>query len=194
VLFCVTGWKDRLHEAAKHENPTKTFLEFAKVDLASKFDDDAPMREPEKISLICNFLIGLDYSLQAIGLYGLSINELLAKARTGDINALKHAIGIDRSVVATPTAARIIALAQMRDDHHILNSLFKRAKPHERRKTHSGLRHIHRVLWECGALETGVSNEVIDLIVKDLGEYPDGADSAKNVRQLFSEYRKDATI
>ena len=195
VLFCVTGWRGPLEEAAKQKNPTKAFLEFAKIDLKSKFDDSIPNPKPEEISLVFNFLIGLGHSLEAIGLYGLSINELLSKARkTGDITHVKHAIGIDRTVVATPTAARFIAQSQLQKDHHALNALFKRAKPHERRRTHSDLRHIERALWECDALKTGVPKEVIDMIVKDLGGYADIADAGKNIRQLFTAFRKDATI
>jgi hypothetical protein len=194
VLVCVTGWKELLSEAGKEENAAKAFCALAKADLESKIYDNAMRSDPQKMSLLLNFLTGVGYSLEAIGLYGLSINELLAKARTEDINALKNAISIDRTAIATPTAARVIGLAQLANDRHVIGALFKRSKPHERRSIHSDLRFYHRVLWESGAIETGVPNEVVEMIVKDLGGYADVSDSAKNIRQLFANFRKDATI
>jgi hypothetical protein len=194
VLCRLMKWEEALRKAGDSENPTKAFLAFAKLEM-ERNDYSALDASPPSASLVANLAIGFGFSLVSIATFGLSINELLEKARLGNVRALRDAISIDKTVAATATGAAVIALAQLAGDNKTLRTLFKRRKPDGRRELHQELRFMRRVFAEVGALDGGVTDSVIKLITDDLKAYPTvGGDAAKNIRQLFDSYKKEAAI
>ena len=186
-LCRLMGWEDALIDAGKQKNPTKAFLDFAKIDI-ERDDVLATDTDITTVSLVINLLFGLMFTLESISVFGLSINELLEKARHGDKKSFRDAFSIDKTVVATATGAAIISRAQLADEK-TLAFLFKRMKPHDRRRLHPELRLMRRIFAEVGALDNGVADSIITLLTQDLKLYPEGGgDAAKNIRQLFDSY------
>jgi len=188
------GWDAKLREIRQTENPTRAFLEFAS-DEDKREDNPLTDLEPAEQAVFANLLLGVCYSMEAVGYFGLSVNQLLEKARNGDSSALFRAVSVDRCVLVTWTASRLIARKQLEGDKRFFASLFKRMKsPHAGRKQYADLRYFHEVLREVGALDGTKTEDLLQLVGDTLSLYPTrGEDPVKGLRTLFAAWGKEST-
>ncbi|MBA4285800.1 MAG: hypothetical protein C0434_09750 [Xanthomonadaceae bacterium] len=189
----LVGWTEQIIEVGKAENPHRAFLEF--MDTQEELDDNtvAALDPPSQVLLI-NVLIAVMNSLEALCYYGLTINELLEKARAGNIIAFCNAVSIDRTVIGTDVGAQLIAHAQLKRNKAFLSGLFRRIRnPHSGRRQYLDLRLMHRVFKESGVISECRPEQVLDLAEKlDLYTGRRG-DPVKGLSELFRNWNKEAT-
>jgi hypothetical protein len=194
AVLCIRfGWLEKLKDAAAKDNPTKSFLELvAKQEEADNNPFDS--LPPDQQAIVLNLLIGVLCSIDSARFFGLSINELLAKAENGDQESLLRAASIDRCVLATSAGSAILATAQLRRDKLFISRLAKRLKaPHAGRAPYGDLRLLHRVLDETGALGTLSRDELWDLVGPVLQMYSTRkGDQKRSLGELFRTWEKDA--
>jgi hypothetical protein len=192
IVMRLTGSEEAYVKAAS--GGQRAAVEYLMCETDS--DELGPLQEvnPQHVSLLFNSVIALRYSIEAACYFKLTIHELLERAKNGDLSALRDAVSIDKGVVATPIGAAVIARAQLSGDVAALTEVLGASTPPQKRRKYKELRFMVRVLEEAGALDSGVSKEVIELITKDLRLHTEvGGDAAKNVRDLIRLFRKGAS-
>ncbi len=189
----LVGWTERIIEVGKAENPHHAFLEFID-EQNGREDNPVADLEPATQVLLINVLIAVMNSLEALCYYGLSINELLDKARGGNTVAFSNAVSIDRTVIGTDVGAQLIAHAQLRRNKAFLSGLFRRIRnPHSGRRQYLDLRLMHRVFEESGVIAECRPEQVLELAEKlDLYTGRRG-DPVKGLSELFRNWNKEAT-
>lgn len=151
------------------------------------------------LSTICAYFYSMQYSLFCILYYGCFLNELIARVRVGDDQALFDAIRVDSTVIGCQSVIDRISKARRLQDNEFLDEL---------KKTQSGvsaklkqanfqkIRLILKVLSEAGA--TRLSNKQLhQLFVEELDLY--AANSAgggveKALRKFADTYMKQNAI
>lgn len=194
VVCIAMGWREKLLEIASMENPTSVLLGAVTEEMVS---DETPLkgRGPEELAAFINLIVALSNSVQAISYFGLSINELLEKAKSGDHASFLRAISVDPTVLQTVIGSQLLASAQLRDDRAFLRGIQKAMKgPHLARKRNQHLRAMHRVLAETEALSHCTMDELYGLVGERLKLYSDrGEDPQKGLAALLSTMTKEAT-
>lgn len=195
ALGCVLlGWSDKLRQAAATDNPSREFLKLVAED--DEAEDDSFDKLPrDQQAAFFNLMIGMLYSMDAVRIFGLSMNELVEKAKNGDQDALLDAAGIDRCVLATWTGAQIVSSAQLARDKQFFLRLGKKIRgPRLSREPYGDLRFLHRILDEIGALRKSSNEELWTLIGEQLRMYSTKkGDPMKALMELFRNWRQDAT-
>lgn len=189
VFVCLFGWSDKLKELSGSEDASAEFMEWASSEAAEpRISADSH----QQVNFLLNIVQATIYSLEAIGLYGLSINELLYKARSGDRMAFIKAMHVDRCVVSSKTGSELLADAQLRTDRRFLNSIFKRMRaPHKRLKIYADTRALARFLSDVGDY-TASSGREIEALVLELGlPAPRGS---KDIHDQMRKFVRAATV
>jgi hypothetical protein len=186
VAMRLQGIEEDYTKAAIGQNVERTVLEY----LFAEAESCAPITigeiDPRMVSLLFNALTALRYSLNSVSYFGMTINELVAKARTGDHASLRKAASIDKTVLFTAVGQASIANWQLSDDVSALAELLGAIEPPKKRRKYREFRFMAYVLEAAGALDRGVTRQVIELIVGDLQLHTEaGGDAPKNVRDLF---------
>lgn len=147
------------------------------------------------------FGIGMSvyFSLSSVLYYGLFINELVAKARSGDDKALFDAIRLDSTVIGCQTAMNRISKAKLLDD----KSFFKKLKAaltgnktKREQANYQKMRLVLELLYEAKC-EKLTDDNLYELFVDTLNLYSwherDGG-NAKALRKFVDTYmKKNAT-
>lgn len=195
ALMCYgLGWTHRLREAASSENPPREFLKLMAENDEREDNPFAAMEGPERGAFL-NLLVAAMYSLESIGYFGLSINELLSSAKAGDRDSLLRAVSVDRCVLVTATSARLMSTAQLSRDKRFFASLIKRVKaPHAARRQYVELRFFHRLLKDVNSGVALGADELLDLVGHHLRLYSTkGEDPVKGIRELFRAWNGEST-
>ena len=185
---------DEVAAMARSPDPQEAVLELLRN--RDKVDD-----KPQHAAFDDEDVVTLAYSLgrtmQSMATYGQSISGLLQDVReNNNHDALFKAIRMDRAVIGSPTAMRIIARAQIRDDKGFFKKL-RSALTGPTKKEWSGLdqmRYAFLVLRELG-MDHLSEAELEELMVNELQVYksPKG-DARKNLRAHYRQSRKIKTI
>lgn len=184
VFFVLLGWAEEFKRAASEANPQRAVLAFMREATDRHKGDLVGRLPPAHQAIFFNLMISVMYSMESVGYYTLSINELLAKAAAGHRESLLKAVCVDRTVICTATGSRIIAEAQLRKDKAFLSGLFKRVKsPHAKLRVYADLRLFRRVLEDAGAFVATPVNEVFDLVTSEL--QMTAPRDAKSLNDLF---------
>lgn len=190
ALGCVVfGWTEKIQRFAQSENPPLEFVKFASSDDA-ELDPQGTWDDARKAACL-QIVLAMCPSLEAVGLYGCSINELLEKAHQGDRKRLLDAMAIDRTAILTPTGAQLLSHAQLSHDRPFLNSVFKRMKePRKKLRTYADLRLVTRLLVDAGDFASCSGKEIRALIDElDITSPP----GVKELRDQMQRFRKNST-
>jgi hypothetical protein len=195
ALTCfVLGLNNVLSESGKSNNPTRAFMDLMR---SKEVNENNPLEsmDSEGRALVINLLIGMSYSLEAIGYFSMSINEMLARAAAGERRFLLQAVSIDKTIVGTPTATTAIAQAQLARDKGFISGLFKRtAGPHVARRTYVDLRFMRQIFEEAGALVATGPEELLDLVQRELNLYTQKrGDPVKGLAERFRMWAPEST-
>jgi hypothetical protein len=140
--------------------------------------------------------ISVEYSLQCMQTYSVSLNDLLQRVKDGNDLAFRRAVGIDPTIIQAPTMQRRLAFAVIEKDKKFL-SLYRAAianGPHKARATYSELRLVELMMRELGAFKNLSQEEIHDVVVSDLRLYGrKDSDNLKGLFALIANWRKDAT-
>lgn len=139
-------------------------------------------------------LTALFKSAEALSLYSVSLNELVARARDGDQEALFRAVSVDPSVLAAPSVGHQLSLAVMRKDRQFMRRIKKALDgPHKGRQPYRKLRYSALMLEEAGALVPGNREHVFDVVTNQLRLYEQRqGDAFKGLFTQFARWRADA--
>ena len=185
VLMRLIGLEEGFEKAAHGPDGARSAYEYLFSEAESDDFSSISAVDPKQLSLVANALIALRYSLEAACYFKATINELVAMAKKGEQEALVKAARIDKALLGTSIGRQALAIAQLSKDEKAKADLLG-GKPHKKLRKYRDLRFMVRVLEEARALEGGVTQQVIDLIVRDLGLHTEsGGDAAKNVRDLI---------
>ena len=147
------------------------------------------------LSTICAYFYSMQYSLFCILYHGCFLNELIARVRAGDDEALFDAIRVDPTVIGCQSVIDRISKARRLQDSYFLNELKKTesgVSAKLKQANYQKMRLILRVLSEAGA--TRLSNkQLYQLFVEELDLYTAnsaGGGVEKSLRKFADTYMK----
>jgi hypothetical protein len=159
--------------------------------------DDKPQHPDFDVEDVVTLAYSLGRTIQSMATYGRSISSLLQDVReNNNHDSLLKAIRMDRAVIGCPTAMKLIARAQIRDNKAFFKNL-RSALAGPSKKEWAGLdqmRYAFLVLREMGMSDLSEA-ALEDLMVDKLKVYqaPKG-DARKNLRAHYRQSRKIPTI
>lgn len=189
-LVVLMGKTEFVRMAAQAPDPTQVVLD----DLGTKDGDDTDGLYSEMVGEAHSFafFIGLLWavirSFECVAIYGEYINDLIARARDGGVDAdksLLKAIRIDPTVVSGPTGAKRISHAVLFGDDDFLAELrlALAGKTGDQCAYLRKFRFAVKALSESGGL--GDSPTALARRLVDLGIYEPGPSAVKNAAELI---------
>lgn len=179
--------------AASHD-PQEAVLEM----LRRQDDVDDKDQHPDfPTESVVTLAYSLGRTIQSMVTYGRSISSLLQDVReNNNHDSLFKAIRMDRAVIGTPTAMRLIAHSQLRDNKAFFKNL-RSALAGPSKKEWAGLdqmRYAFVILRELGVNDLSEA-QLEELMVDQLQVYrsPKG-DARKNLRAHYRQSRRIQTI
>lgn len=140
-------------------------------------------------------LIGLAVALQrtilSIMIYNKTIHQLVEEVRRGSDDSLFDAVRLDRSIVAAPTIAARIAMAELKHEKHFFIRLRNAFKgPNQTHwESYKDLRFALFTLRDLGFNDL-TDDQLVDLLVNQLKVYPDTFGAKKNLRKQYNQSKK----
>lgn len=172
-------------------------VEFVLVQAESESASEAlPTRvSARKALLALGLLMALVKCGECMSLYSVSMNELVARARNGDREALVRAVKIDPSVLGAPSIAHQLALAVMRREKRFLQRIKKAFDgPHKGLMPYRKLRYSALILEEAGALSPGNREHVFEVVTHQLRLYEQTkGDAFKGLFTQFTRWKEHAS-
>lgn len=194
AVFVLFGWKDEFKRIAATENPGRAMIDFVNAHPDPASEGHIKTFEPAHQALLFNVLLALTYSMEAVGYFSLSINELLATVSEKARSDFFKAVMVDRTVVATRKGQQLISHAQLCRDKGFHKSLFKKMRdPHSALRTYADLRAMRRVMDEASVIASCTDEEITDLVCKHLGLYRSQAgNEVKSLAELLRTWAVDS--
>lgn len=155
--------------------------------------EDKPHNEAFDKSDVVALVYSLGRTMQSMATYGRSLSSLLQDVReNNNHDSLFKAIRIDRTVVGCPSAMKLIARSQIRNNKAFFNRLRAGlAGPSKKPMVAlSRMRYAFLVLRELGINHLS-QKEVEELMVNKLRVYAKSSSSSKN---LFAQYQHSKKI
>lgn len=185
------GLGPELEQIAKSPDPQQALLE--RMDDKPPDEHHAAVTEAQLFGLA----MSLGKTVTSLMAHGRSLSSFVQAVReTGDVKALIEVVRIDRSAVACPSIAARIAQAELMADEAFFVRL-RNALKGPSKKVMRG--HFDQLRWVFAALrEVHVDHlsdaELEQLLVHDLGIYPNVPTARKNLRAQYNRSRKLKTI
>ncbi len=160
-------------------------------------DDDRPHNEHFDRANVAALAYSIGRTIESMVTYGRSISSLLQDVReNNNHDALLKAIRMDRAVVGCPTAMKLIARAQIRDNKAFFKRL-RSALAGPSKKEWAGLNQMRYAFVLLREMEINDLSEAAleELMVEKLQIYKSAkGDARKNLRAHYSQSRKINTI
>jgi hypothetical protein len=175
AFLLATGLADKIKEIALQVDPQQALLDFIESDESLPIESESDP-DKEEVGYIFSLLFALMNQVKAISIYSEPMSKLVDRARNGDDDALLNAVIVDRSVVATPSIARRIQVANYLDDESFLNRLAKaitktRTVPRRPRQDIDDARLMIEMIEECIGIDNISRKNLYEVIVEDLELY-----------------------
>ena len=187
-IAVVAGLGPKLSEAANSERPVSLLLEA--VNSLPDEVPDHPAALPLAFAMIGN--------LDAIACYSRSINDMVAQAAGGDVDALFSALSVDSTISTMPFFQAALRLGQLSGDSSFADCVFASVKgPHKKRYEYVELRWAEYLLRDQGAFEACSKDEIYELVVEHLMLYDKTGtkeDAKAGLFKLFRTWQKQAGI
>ncbi|MEH6625427.1 MAG: hypothetical protein V7739_03205 [Motiliproteus sp.] len=190
VYFVLSlGLGEELKRVSNAPDPQQAFFDFFQSDLA----DSIPAEDfdVEQKQVVTSLLMGLLGQINSIKQYSQPLSVLVEKASQGDLDSLFRAVTIDRVVVACPSIAKQIAMAQMVGDESFMNRLSKaitRTKPVRPKLQYDDFRYMLEAVVDGVGIESFSSTELEDLLKHELELYTNDSDySLRAFRKLIQK-------
>lgn len=192
LLFFALGKVKELIDISKSPDPQQAAIDFAHSE------DNEDWNGGEGGLFEKKHVVGLTVALQrnilSVMLFHRTLDKLVDEVRMGNDESLFQAVRIDRSIVACPTFADRIALAELENDRmfflHLRSALKGPSKKHW--EMYKDLRYALHMLKELG-FDKMSDAELEDLLVHKLKLYPNIPSARKNLRKQFTESKKLST-
>lgn len=183
-----------VHEMAASPDPQESVLEM--IRKRDEVEDKSHHPEFDNEDVIA-LAYSLGRTIQSMATYGRSISSLLQDVReNNNHDSLLKAIRMDRAVIGCPSAMKLIARAQIRDNKAFFKNL-RSALAGPSRKEWAGLnqmRYAFVLLREMGINDLSEA-ELETLMVDKLRVYQSAkGDARKNLRAHYHQSRNIKTI
>lgn len=194
------GLNEQLKYFASQDNPSQAVIASIAESVNDDSSDDDHAVEMVHIPLIFGWGTSLFLTLRSLMIYGVYLNDLVAKAGNdtfdGDQAALQ-AIRIDPSTVACMNISSKISKAVITNDQKFLNKLKLSIGGNitkREQRTYKNIRLVLQVLMEANALRL-TSTDLYDLFVEQLkivskDSNGDIGDVENNLRQFVYQFIK----
>lgn len=138
---------------------------------------------------LIGYLHALIGNIDCLLIYGCYINDLLAEAKQGNLEALLDAIRIDPSAVNSTLACRLIAASVITGERGLLDEIQKAMAGKTGRQAHylKRFRVLMQLLHEAGALDLP-TRDLVPLVF-ELKAYTQDPGAEKNVSELIRKAR-----
>ena len=158
----------------------------------SSVDIESDSSTGVNFSHIFTLLYAVTKSKECLMIYDHHMHDLIAKIRQGSDKALFKAVRIDRSVVASPTVADRITMAEIEEDRSFLKELGKAiaAGPPKQSADYPDLRFMLATLEEEAVLDRLSQADEYQLFVRELRVYPDNDDAPRSLHRFISRWKK----
>ena len=184
LFLVVSGLDEWVIKAAEESHPERALFE--SLDKNPDPIDDDELSDEEKSFFISIFMC-IMHQMESLSIFSESMSELVRKAAKDD-ECLFDAVIVDRSVVACPSIANRIQIAQLERDEPFMNKLSKaitRARPRRPNSEYDDLRYMLEAVDEIKEYEGMSMKEKYELLAGDLELYD--ADSKKD---SFSGFKR----
>ncbi len=180
ILFFVTiGWMDRLERLVNESKRMENYLALFKDVYENDFDEETQKHidsfDDEEMGALLAVLFVMLGNLEGVKMYHQSVSDWIKDAETkfedraDKDEALMKAVAIDRSVVAHPTIAKRIGLAQVMGDETFLDKLIKAIKRTKPRRVYAldDARILAEFMNEAEGLDTYSNEELEDFFINN---------------------------
>jgi hypothetical protein len=190
IFFTCTGMLDEITRICRSNHPDSEILDYMDsepdIDSEDEYDD-------EERAFISALGVAIFNQVLSLSIFGEYINSMVQRAKDGDDNALFDAILVDRSVLATPSIAKRIQIADLTKDESFFNQLAKaitRTRPRRPSPEYDDARFMITALDECKSFSAKNNEELHKLIVDNLELYPsNGKDSFKGFEKFIQRLK-----
>lgn len=192
-LLVLLGMHKPIHEIAKSPTPQQELLNAMKD--GGKLDQWYELNQKDiDMKHLIWLAVVLQRNILSIMLFHESLGSLVEQVKKGNMEAFFKAVSVDRSILACPTFADRLALAELRNDKDFYIHLRKALKgPSQKNMAAIGDLRYAIVLLRDAGFDQYTDDELISLFVNN-GLYPKSASAAKNLRKHIQAARKFATI
>jgi len=185
IFFTCAGMLDDITRICRSDHPDSEIIDYMEsepaIDSGDEYDD-------EEKAFVAALGVAIFNQVLSLSMFGEYINSMVARAKDGDDNALFDAILVDRSVLATPSIAKRIQIADFTKDERFFNQLAKaitRTRPRRPAPEYDDARFMITALNECKSFSAKNNEELHKLIVDNLELYPsNGKDSFKGFEKF----------
>lgn len=182
-FFAVAGLDQDVARATSQKEPVKALLSLLdEVEGMEWAGGSGGKFTPGDFLGYLHAIIG---NMDCLAIYGSYLNELIADAKKGDLEALLKAIRIDPSVVTGSTARNLISYAVIAGDQDFIDEVRKAmaGKTGKQAVYLKNFRFLMQLLHEVGAL--GLPTKELSELVFKLGAYDRRPSAGKNVSELI---------
>ncbi len=190
LMVLILNWQNELKIALQSEDPQQHFFDFiADIDFDKNWQGG--YQGCFEQSHLVGVLVSLVKTIKSIMVYHKSLNQLLEEVRSGNDKSLFDAVRIDRSMVACPTFAHRISMAELKNDKKFFIRLNKSLKGPSG-KHMVGLEELRFML---NVLVVDGPDQITDkgletLLVEKLKLYPKTPGAQKNLRKQYAYSKK----
>lgn len=184
--------QDEVVTIIESDDPQETMLRFAERDEEVVVPVEVPVWRK---LLVLELLVACIKCFECYRSYSVSLCELVAKARTGNSEAILQAVRVDPTALATPSIAERLSLAVLQGEKRLLKRVKGAfATPRLKLVMYTDLRFVEVLLHEAGAIKPENYDHIYDVIVNRLGLYDHrGEDARKGLLTLFKRWREAAS-
>lgn len=186
-FLVVAGVDQVVADASKQETPIKALLELPGVIEDMEWSGGAGGKFTPGDLL--GYLHAMTGNLDCLLIYGYYLNELIGRAKEGDLDSLLNAIRIDPSVVAGPTASFFVSLSVIEGDKDFLRAVGGAMSGKTGRQSSylKKFRLLMQVLHEVN--ELGRPTKDLMELTFNVGAYVRSPGAEKNVSELIRKAR-----
>lgn len=193
IIVLMTKPEQVLHLARNPELIESAIQDFRRDEALLPGINSSWFGERHSPGFLVGLVMALQFSFDAVCLYGRYLHELIAEARSASPErdkALFNAIRIDPSVISGPTAARRLSTAlAMRDECFVAGlRLAMEGKTGNQMAYLRKFRYAIKILAESNGLQG--SPKALATRLVELGIYPDGPTAIKNAAELIRKAKK----
>lgn len=194
LVVVALNLREEVHDMAAAPDPQEAVLKW--IRNCDQMEDKAQHPDFDNEDVL-TLVYALGRSIQSMATYGRSISSLLQDVRdNNNHDSLLKAIRMDRAVVGCPTAMKLIARAQIRDNKAFFKNM-RSALAGPSKKEWAGLdqmRYAFLLLREMGLNDLSEA-ALEELMVDKLKVYQSSkGDARKNLRAHYRHSRKIPTI
>jgi len=194
IVAALGGFDVGLRRASMEPDPEQSLLDSFEDDTStSPSPAIAALSAADQRKYFLGAWLAWLHTLQSVWHYGATLNDLIARVRDGDDEALFKAVRIDPSITSCPPVADRVAWAEVTQDVAFFQKLRNAfaGPPKKPSDAYGPLRYVLMLLAEDGTLGRLSMEACYDLLCVDLALYPaDAGDPARSLHKFIRRWQQ----